>query len=81
MTTSYNVGYTQTVQAAYDYHILMHVPRIFMLFLLQATDAQIYITIYPVYIIFTLTRFDTSLSSSGYSNKPHFLLLLLFHCT
>ena len=35
------------------------------LFLLQPTNAQIYITSFSLYMLFTATYFDTSVSSSG----------------
>ena len=45
--------------------ILMHIPRIFILRLLQPTNAQISITIFSLSIMFTPTCLDTCVSSSG----------------
>ena len=38
--------------------------HLYILFLLQPTNAQIYITIFSLYIMFTLTCFETSMSLS-----------------
>jgi cytochrome c oxidase assembly factor CtaG len=51
--------------AKHKWTILMHVPFIFVLFLLQPINAQIYITVFSLSIVFTPTCFDTSVSSSG----------------
>jgi hypothetical protein len=51
----------------FSYTILMHVTCIVILFLLQPTNAQIYVTIYYLYIMLNPTCFDTSFSSSGSS--------------
>jgi hypothetical protein len=56
----------------------MHVPCIFILFVLQPTNAQIYITVFPLYIMFTPTCFDTSVSSSGSFRKLYFATLHKF---
>jgi len=48
-----------------DQSILMHVPCIFLLVSFQPTNTQIYITTLYLYIMFTLTCFDISVSSSG----------------
>jgi len=52
--------------------ILIHVPCIFILFVLQPSNAQIYITIFSLYIMFTPTSFDSSVSSSGSLKNLYF---------
>ena len=44
---------------------LMHIPCIFILFLLQPTNARIYNTIFSLYTMFTPICFNNSVSSSG----------------
>jgi len=44
---------------------LMHVPCFFSLFLFQPTNAQIYVAAPALYIRYTHTCFDITLSSSG----------------
>jgi hypothetical protein len=57
---------THTSLQIYNIHMfLMHVPCFFSLFLFQPTNAQIYITTPPLYIRYTHTCFDITVSSSG----------------
>jgi hypothetical protein len=49
-----------------------------ILFLLQPTNTQIYITIFSLYIMFTPTCFDTSVSSSGSFKNLYFAMLHQF---
>jgi len=44
---------------------VMHVPYIVLLFVFEPTNAQIYFTTLSLYILFTATCFDISVSSSG----------------
>ena len=48
------------------------------LFLLQPTNAQIYITSFSLYMLFTATYFDTSVSSSGSFKNLYFATLRQF---
>ena len=56
----------------------MHVPCIFILFVLQPTNAQKYITIFSLYAMFTPICFDTSMSSSGSFKNLYFATLHQF---
>ena len=55
--------------------ILMHVPCIFTLFVLQPTNAPIYITVFSLYIMFTPACFNTSVSSSGSLKNLYFAMV------
>ena len=50
----------------------------FILYVLQPTNAQIYITIFSLYLISTPTCFDTSVSSSGRFRNLYFTTLHQF---
>jgi len=79
--TLHLVEYVYIRKILYTFIMLNHVPCIFILYLLQPTNAQIYITIFSLYIMFISTCFDTSVSTSRsfknfYSAKLHEFLQL-----